>query len=179
VESLVRRLRADGLAIEGVAPIGDVAPTLIMEAEQQAVDLIVMSTHALVGPKRSLLGSVADQVVRTAGCPVLLVRRSETMRESEPSEGAAAGPDFQVDEDTGTAAGIGGVVGAAIGSLAGGPIGAALGAAGGIVIGGGAEIATHAGGRPQAGHIHRWESAGCVDCGAPRPDEKADELPQR
>jgi outer membrane lipoprotein SlyB len=45
--------------------------------------------------------------------------------------------------DTGSAAGVGGVTGAAIGSLAG-PIGAALGAAGGMILGAVAERAMHA-----------------------------------
>jgi outer membrane lipoprotein SlyB len=45
--------------------------------------------------------------------------------------------------DTGTAAGVGGVTGAAIGSLAG-PIGAVVGAAGGMIVGAVAERAMHA-----------------------------------
>ena len=35
-----------------------------------------MSTHARGGPLRSLLGSVADEVVRESRRPVLLVRRA-------------------------------------------------------------------------------------------------------
>jgi hypothetical protein len=45
--------------------------------------------------------------------------------------------------DTGSAAGVGGVTGAAFGALAG-PIGAALGAIGGILTGAAAERAMHA-----------------------------------
>ncbi|MBV9135079.1 MAG: universal stress protein [Chloroflexi bacterium] len=37
-----------------------------------------MSTHALTGPARAVLGSTADAVVRSAPCPVLLVRRAES-----------------------------------------------------------------------------------------------------
>jgi outer membrane lipoprotein SlyB len=44
--------------------------------------------------------------------------------------------------DTGSAAGVGGVTGAAIGSLAG-PLGAAVGAAGGMLVGALAERAMH------------------------------------
>src|SRR5919197_508430 len=44
--------------------------------------------------------------------------------------------------DTGTAAGVGGVTGAAIGSLAG-PLGAAVGAAGGMIVGALTERAMH------------------------------------
>jgi len=38
----------------------------------------VMSTHGLTGLPRAVLGSVADAVVRSAPCPVLLVRQSES-----------------------------------------------------------------------------------------------------
>ena len=44
--------------------------------------------------------------------------------------------------DTGTAAGVGGVTGAAIGAAAG-PIGAAIGAVGGMLVGAAAERAMH------------------------------------
>src|SRR4051812_36586263 len=44
--------------------------------------------------------------------------------------------------DTGTAAGVGGVTGAAIGAIAG-PIGAAIGAVGGMIVGAAAERAMH------------------------------------
>jgi hypothetical protein len=37
--------------------------------------VVVMSTHALTGAARTVLGSVADGVVRTSQRPVLLVRR--------------------------------------------------------------------------------------------------------
>jgi hypothetical protein len=48
------------------------------------VDLIVMSTRALTGPARALLGSVADAVVRTSHCPVLLLHRADAVRQ-EPT----------------------------------------------------------------------------------------------
>ena len=42
-------------------------------AERQHVDLIVMSTHGRGGLSRMLYGSVADQILRRASVPVLLV----------------------------------------------------------------------------------------------------------
>lgn len=51
------------------------APTKIVEfAEENDVDLIVMSTRGRSGLSRWLIGSVADRVVRGAKVPVLLVR---------------------------------------------------------------------------------------------------------
>jgi nucleotide-binding universal stress UspA family protein len=47
----------------------------IVEASNEVVDpIIVMSTHGRGGLQRWMTGSVADKVVRTADCPVLLVR---------------------------------------------------------------------------------------------------------
>lgn len=43
-------------------------------AEQKNVDLIVVGTQGKSGIERFLLGSVADEVIRTAGCPVLTIK---------------------------------------------------------------------------------------------------------
>jgi nucleotide-binding universal stress UspA family protein len=50
------------------------APALLRYAEEHAIDLIVMGTHGRSGLRRMLLGSVAEEVVRWAPCPVLTVR---------------------------------------------------------------------------------------------------------
>jgi nucleotide-binding universal stress UspA family protein len=51
-------------------------PRLVIQetAVQLRADLIVMGTHGRRGVSRLLLGSVAEEVARTAPCPVLLVR---------------------------------------------------------------------------------------------------------
>jgi universal stress protein A len=46
-------------------------------AKERKIDMIVMSTHGHSGVKRALLGSVAERVVRSAPCPVLVVRERE------------------------------------------------------------------------------------------------------
>jgi nucleotide-binding universal stress UspA family protein len=76
VDGLAVRLRGGGLAVDTevfIAP--SVANAIADVAEVRGVDLIVMSTEALTGAARAVLGSVADAVVRTARCPVLLLRR--------------------------------------------------------------------------------------------------------
>ena len=75
VNQLAKRQREHGVAATGVAATGPVAETIGRVAREHDVDLIVMGTHGLVGPRRALLGSVADAVVRTAGLPVLLIRQ--------------------------------------------------------------------------------------------------------
>lgn len=47
---------------------------VIVERASQGIDLIVIGTHGRVGRLHSLLGSVAEGVVRNAPCPVLTVR---------------------------------------------------------------------------------------------------------
>ncbi|MBX3159014.1 MAG: universal stress protein [Deltaproteobacteria bacterium] len=53
---------------------GEPLPTIVDLAQRDHYDLIVMGTHGRVGRLHSLLGSVAEGVVRNAPCPVLTVR---------------------------------------------------------------------------------------------------------
>jgi len=46
-------------------------------AAQHDIDLIVMGTHGRTGMSHMFMGSVAERVVRGAGCPVLTVRAPE------------------------------------------------------------------------------------------------------
>ena len=46
-------------------------------AEKEEIDLIVISTHGYTGVRHLLLGSVAENLVRHAPCPVLVVRENE------------------------------------------------------------------------------------------------------
>lgn len=53
---------------------GPIADALRGHALRHGVDLIVMATHARRGMARAFLGSVADQLIRETGIPVLVVR---------------------------------------------------------------------------------------------------------
>ena len=75
VAGLAERLRKTGLHVETRALRGEIASTIHAVSDETDTDLVVMSTHALTGPARAVLGSVADAVVRTSHRPVLLVRR--------------------------------------------------------------------------------------------------------
>jgi nucleotide-binding universal stress UspA family protein len=61
-----------------------VAPSLLRTAENKNADLIVMGTHGRRGVQRAIYGSVAEEVLRTAPCPVLTVRQREG--EAPPSD---------------------------------------------------------------------------------------------
>ena len=54
--------------------IGTPAEEIVRYADARDIDLIIMGTHGRSGAAHLLLGSVAEQVARTAPCPVLLVR---------------------------------------------------------------------------------------------------------
>jgi nucleotide-binding universal stress UspA family protein len=52
---------------------GDVVEQICAETRRSDADLAVISTHGRAGFDRMLLGSVAEQVIRYAECPVLVV----------------------------------------------------------------------------------------------------------
>jgi nucleotide-binding universal stress UspA family protein len=53
---------------------GDPARVIVRLAGAGGCDLVVMGSHGRTGLSRLLLGSVAEEVVRRAGCPVVTVR---------------------------------------------------------------------------------------------------------
>ncbi len=57
--------------------IGTPAAEIVKLAEELEVGLIVVGSRGLGGIRRTLIGSVADSVVRHAHCLVLVVRKEE------------------------------------------------------------------------------------------------------
>jgi nucleotide-binding universal stress UspA family protein len=53
---------------------GHPARRIVEVAADQQADLLVIATHGRTGLRRMLLGSVAEQVIRQAPCPVFTVR---------------------------------------------------------------------------------------------------------
>src|SRR5262245_23503684 len=53
---------------------GDPAAEILRVAREAVCDLIVLGTHGWTGLRRLLMGSVAEEVVRKAHCPVLTVK---------------------------------------------------------------------------------------------------------
>jgi len=54
--------------------IGSPATAIVEMARRENAELIVMPTHGRTGLTRLLMGSVAEEVVRKAECPVLVVK---------------------------------------------------------------------------------------------------------
>lgn len=59
------------------------APTILEYASDNNIDLIVMGTHGRRGLGHLLLGSIAEEVVRMAECPVFTIRETEKSKSLE------------------------------------------------------------------------------------------------
>lgn len=76
----IRRELQDLCPPDGPVPVdyklaeGDSAAAINKVAEETAADLIVLGSHGRTGLRRALMGSVAEHVMRTAPCPVLVVK---------------------------------------------------------------------------------------------------------
>ena len=78
-----KRFAGTRAVIEGLAAL-----EIVRYADTHGIDLIVMGTHGRRGIAHLFLGSVAEHVVRTAGCPVLTVR--DAVRRDATATGGSA-----------------------------------------------------------------------------------------
>ncbi|NOZ59652.1 MAG: universal stress protein [Euryarchaeota archaeon] len=72
VEELAKEL---GVECETIIREGIPAEDIVSVAREKGADLIVMGTAGRTGLDRFLLGSVAEKVVRTSSCPVMVVHK--------------------------------------------------------------------------------------------------------
>lgn len=79
------------------------ADEILAYAKRHAVDVIVLGTHGRGRLATTLLGSVADTVVRRASCPVMIVR-SAVRRRAAAAAGKSPGSPRRARE--GVAAGV-------------------------------------------------------------------------
>lgn len=88
----LHELRVDEPEIEVERHVtqGDVTDEILRFAREQHADLIVMATHGRKGLGRMLLGSVAENVLRRAPCPVLTLRGHLETLADEPASSLAA-----------------------------------------------------------------------------------------
>jgi len=68
---------------------GDAVTEILHVAGETKCDVIAMGTHGRTGLDRLLMGSVAEQVVRTASCPVLTVKIPESVQQLSPNAAPA------------------------------------------------------------------------------------------
>jgi nucleotide-binding universal stress UspA family protein len=73
---VAQRLETSGFTVRTRLVSGVPADTILRLGFEEHADLIVMATHGRSGMSRMALGSVAEQVIRNADLPVVLVRPS-------------------------------------------------------------------------------------------------------
>lgn len=71
---LVLRGRRDQVVTSFLIWEGDPAESIVEAAKSEGADIIVVGSHGRAALGRALIGSVSDQVVRHAPCPVMVVR---------------------------------------------------------------------------------------------------------
>lgn len=67
-------LAAPGVVWEAVVADGSPAKEIARVAAEADASIVVIATHGRTGLRQFLLGSVAESVLKTTACPVLLVR---------------------------------------------------------------------------------------------------------
>ena len=77
IQGQLRKVKAQGIKGSQNVVMGIPANSIMGFCRKQDIDLVVMTTHGRSGLRRALLGSVADQVIRESGVPVLVVRAKE------------------------------------------------------------------------------------------------------
>lgn len=76
------RLRNDlaGVLLDTQVVMGHPAMRILSILDEQAIDLVIISSHGLTGVRRWLLGSIAEKVVHASPVLVLLLRGEEPLR---------------------------------------------------------------------------------------------------
>jgi nucleotide-binding universal stress UspA family protein len=72
-----------GIPLQSVFLQGRPFEKIIETAEEEQAGLVVMGSHGRTGLARFFMGSVAERVIGSAGCPVLVVKKRQ---EEEPKE---------------------------------------------------------------------------------------------
>ena len=80
--------------VEAVRAGTAAVPMVKRYASEHGIDLIVMGTHGRTGFKHFLLGSVAENIVRTSECPVVTVRAGENVPPVKSVDCIVASVDF-------------------------------------------------------------------------------------
>jgi universal stress protein A len=77
LEQVAKELGKQRGPVKTFLSTGVPAEEIVRVANQDSTDLIVMGTHGWSGVRHMLLGSVAEKILRSAPCPVLVVKPSE------------------------------------------------------------------------------------------------------
>src|SRR5262245_21871176 len=90
MRELVRSVNFGGVKFETVFTEGSPVLDICAFAKDHNVDLIITSTHGFTGFTHVLIGSIAEQVVRHAGCSVLVVPSHPHVRAANIAKSAGS-----------------------------------------------------------------------------------------
>ena len=71
----VKIFEESGIPAAAVSKRGHTSSTILRFASEEKVDMILLGSRGLSGPKKLLLGSVSNTVVQEAKCSVLIVKK--------------------------------------------------------------------------------------------------------
>ncbi len=74
VDKALKRAKRAGVDATGSVAVGRPAKGIVARASSIGADSIVMGSHGQSGFKRLFMGSVAETILRSAPCPVVIVR---------------------------------------------------------------------------------------------------------
>ncbi|MDD5493585.1 MAG: universal stress protein [Dehalococcoidia bacterium] len=77
IKGLIEQRITKGVKVVTEVLIGNAAGEIMRYAAEKNIDLIVIATHGLSGWRRFISGSVTEQTVRQASCPVLTIRKPQ------------------------------------------------------------------------------------------------------
>ena len=85
LDAVCRRFREQGVLARSQVVEGAAGAAILDYAKDAEVSLIAMSTHGRGGLKRLVFGSIADEVLRNAHVPLLLIHPDDLSEEALPS----------------------------------------------------------------------------------------------
>lgn len=74
MDSIVKDKIPSGVEFEKIISSGDPAQEIDKIAQNEDVDLLIISTHGRSGLKHLIFGSVAEKIIRHTPCPVLTIK---------------------------------------------------------------------------------------------------------
>jgi nucleotide-binding universal stress UspA family protein len=77
LDELIEEKFPKSLSVSSRVVQGNPSDEIVRTASEEKVNLIVIATHGATGWRRFMFGSVAEKVVRMAGCPVLTIPAPE------------------------------------------------------------------------------------------------------
>lgn len=97
INHMIEAFPTSGIKIKKITLLGTaVAPSIVVYSKENEIDLIIMGTHGRRGLSHLLLGSVAEEVIRTSKLPVLTIRQIEENKQAKQIKNILVPIDFSI-----------------------------------------------------------------------------------